>query len=49
MALSARHLLPDGDALWAQQAPGNATGVRVLQAAGYRPVGAGVLLSAPDN
>lgn len=46
LALSARHLLPEGDALWAQQAPGNATSVRVFQAAGYRPVGAEALLVA---
>lgn len=45
LALSARHLLPEGDVLWAQQAPGNATSVRVFQAAGYRPVGAEVLLT----
>lgn len=46
LALSARHLLPEGDALWAQQAPGNATSVRAFQAAGYRPVGAEALLVA---
>ncbi|WP_441247729.1 GNAT family N-acetyltransferase [Kitasatospora sp. McL0602] len=44
LATAARHLLPEGDTLWAQQAPGNATSVRVFQAAGYRPVGAEALL-----
>lgn len=44
LAVGARHLLPEGDVLWAQQAPGNATSVRAFQAAGYRPVGAEVLL-----
>ncbi|MDH6137611.1 GNAT superfamily N-acetyltransferase [Kitasatospora sp. MAA4] len=44
LALSARHLLPEGEAVWAQQAPGNATSVRTFQAAGYRPVGAEALL-----
>ncbi|GAB2694316.1 GNAT family N-acetyltransferase [Kitasatospora kifunensis] len=47
LAISARHLLPEGDVLWAQQAPGNAASVRAFQAAGYRPVGAEVLLSRP--
>ncbi|MCX4744689.1 GNAT family N-acetyltransferase [Kitasatospora sp. NBC_01287] len=45
LGISARHLLPEGDVVWAQQAPGNATSVRAFQAAGYRPVGAEVLLS----
>ncbi|WP_329571032.1 GNAT family N-acetyltransferase [Kitasatospora sp. NBC_01266] len=45
LAVSARHLLPEGDTVWAQQAPGNATSVRAFQAAGYRPVGAEVLLT----
>ncbi|MFF3070358.1 GNAT family N-acetyltransferase [Kitasatospora sp. NPDC057904] len=44
LATAARHLLPEGDVLWAQQAPGNATSVRAFQAAGYKPVGAEVLL-----
>ncbi|WP_354643780.1 GNAT family N-acetyltransferase [Kitasatospora camelliae] len=44
LAVAARHLLPEGDVLWAQQAPGNATSVRTFQAAGYRPIGAEVLL-----
>ncbi|MFD0274166.1 GNAT family N-acetyltransferase [Kitasatospora sp. NPDC127111] len=44
LATSARHLLPEGGWIWAQQAPGNATSVRAFQAAGYRPVGAETLL-----
>ncbi|MEV7781783.1 GNAT family N-acetyltransferase [Kitasatospora sp. NPDC088351] len=46
LALSARHLLPEGEWIWAQQAPGNAASVRAFQAAGYRPVGAETLLVA---
>ncbi|MGF1427893.1 N-acetyltransferase family protein [Kitasatospora sp. LaBMicrA B282] len=45
LGVSARHLVPEGGVVWAQQAPGNATSVRAFQAAGYRPVGAEVLLS----
>ncbi|WP_189920216.1 GNAT family N-acetyltransferase [Kitasatospora xanthocidica] len=44
LATAARHLLPAGTAVWAQQAPGNAPSVRAFQAAGYRPVGAEALL-----
>lgn len=46
LATAARHLVPEGGGVWAQQAPGNAPSVRAFQAAGYRPVGAEVLLSA---
>ncbi|MEU9097321.1 GNAT family N-acetyltransferase [Streptomyces sp. NPDC048361] len=46
LALSARHLVPDG-VLWAQQSPGNARSVRTFQAAGFRPVGSEALLIAP--
>ncbi|MCC9308128.1 GNAT family N-acetyltransferase [Kitasatospora sp. RB6PN24] len=46
LAVSARHLVPAGDVVWAQQAPGNAKSVRAFQAAGYQPVGAEVLLTA---
>ncbi|HZG06574.1 MAG TPA: GNAT family N-acetyltransferase [Streptomyces sp.] len=49
LALSARHLVPAGAPLWAQQAPGNAPSVRAFQAAGYRPVGAEVLLAARER
>ncbi|MBO1415476.1 GNAT family N-acetyltransferase [Streptomyces sp. FH025] len=44
LATAARHLLPEGGAVWAQQAPGNAPSVRAFQAAGYRPAGAEALL-----
>jgi GNAT superfamily N-acetyltransferase len=44
LAAAARHLVPDGAALWAQIAPGNAASVRAFLAAGYRPAGAEVLL-----
>ncbi|MFB7663302.1 GNAT family N-acetyltransferase [Kitasatospora sp. NPDC056138] len=44
LAVTARHLLPEGEHLWAQQSPGNATSVRTFQAAGYRPVGSEALL-----
>ncbi|GGU96458.1 N-acetyltransferase [Streptomyces albospinus] len=41
---AARHLVPAGELLWAQVAPGNARSVRALLAAGFRPVGAEALL-----
>jgi GNAT superfamily N-acetyltransferase len=44
LALAARHLVPDGEPLWAQIAPGNAASVRALLAAGYVPMGAETLL-----
>lgn len=48
LARAARQLLPPGaGAVWAQVSPGNAASVRTLLAAGYRPVGAEVLLVAP--
>ncbi|WP_101254910.1 GNAT family N-acetyltransferase [Streptomyces barkulensis] len=46
LARAARHLVPDGEPVWAQQAAGNARSVRAFQAAGFRPVGAEVLLTA---
>jgi GNAT superfamily N-acetyltransferase len=46
LAESARHMIPMGDAIWSQQAPGNARSVRAFQAAGYRAVGAEALLIA---
>ncbi|HJD83813.1 GNAT family N-acetyltransferase [Kitasatospora sp. NPDC059648] len=46
LAVAGRHLLPSGGTVWAQQAPGNAPSVRAFQAAGYRPIGAEVLLVA---
>ncbi|WP_026189179.1 hypothetical protein [Salinispora mooreana] len=44
LATAARHLVPTGQPVWAQQAAGNARSVRVFQAAGFRPVGAEALL-----
>jgi GNAT superfamily N-acetyltransferase len=44
LAVAARHLVPGGAPLWAQIAPGNAASLRAFLAAGYRPVGAEVLL-----
>jgi GNAT superfamily N-acetyltransferase len=49
LATAARHLVPDGQPLWAQQAAGNARSVRAFQAAGFRPVGAEALLLATDR
>lgn len=46
LARAARHLVPDGEPVWAQQAAGNARSVRAFQAAGFRPVGAELLLTA---
>lgn len=46
LAAAARHLVPAGEALWAQVAPGNAASVRCLLAAGFTPVGAEALLVA---
>ncbi|ELS56646.1 GNAT family N-acetyltransferase [Streptomyces viridochromogenes] len=44
LVTAARHLV--GEPLWVQVAPGNARSVRAFQAAGYRPVGAELLLLA---
>lgn len=46
LATAARHLVPEGQPVWAQQAAGNARSVRAFQAAGFRPVGAEALLIA---
>ncbi|MFD3514948.1 GNAT family N-acetyltransferase [Streptomyces sp. NPDC058657] len=46
LAESARHMIPAGEVVWSQQAPGNARSVRAFQAAGYRAVGAEALLIA---
>ncbi|SDK58580.1 GNAT family N-acetyltransferase [Nonomuraea jiangxiensis] len=46
LAGAARHLV--GEPLWAQVAPGNAASVRAFLAAGFVPVGAEVLLPAPE-
>jgi GNAT superfamily N-acetyltransferase len=43
VARAAVALVPPGEALWGQVAPGNAASLRALLAAGYTPVGAEVL------
>ena len=45
LARAARHLVPEGEPLWAQVAPANAASVRAFLAAGFTPVGAEVLLA----
>ncbi len=45
LAAAAPGLLPPGEPLWAQVAPANVASVRAFLAAGYRPVGAEVLLA----
>jgi hypothetical protein len=44
LAAAARHVVPDGRPVWAQCAPGNASSLRALLAAGYVPVGSEVIL-----
>lgn len=41
---ASRGLVPDGESLWAQVAPGNAASLRAVLAAGFRPLGSEVLL-----
>ena len=43
LVAAARHLVPAGGVLFAQVTPGNAASLRVVQAAGFRPIGAEVL------
>jgi GNAT superfamily N-acetyltransferase len=43
LVAAARHLTPPGVPLFAQVAPGNVASLRVVAAAGFRPVGAEVL------
>jgi GNAT superfamily N-acetyltransferase len=43
LVAAARHLIPPGEPLFAQVAPGNVASLRVVEAAGFRPVGAEVL------
>jgi len=43
MALAARTLIPEGEAVFAQVAPGNAASVRAVLAAGFHPIGSEVL------
>jgi GNAT superfamily N-acetyltransferase len=45
LATAARHLVPQGEPLFAQVTPGNVASVRVLLAAGYRPIASEVLLA----
>lgn len=45
---AARGLVPAGELVWAQVAPGNAASMRAALAAGFRPVGAEVLLRPPS-
>jgi GNAT superfamily N-acetyltransferase len=50
LVAAARHLTPPGEPLFAQVAPGNAASLRVVGAAGFRPIGAEVLFhrGGPD-
>ena len=43
LAAAARGLVPAGEHLFAQVAPGNVASLRAFLAAGYRPIGAEVL------
>ena len=43
LVAAARHLTPPGEPLFAQVALGNAASLRVVEAAGFRPIGAEVL------
>jgi GNAT superfamily N-acetyltransferase len=45
LASAARHLVSQGETVWAQIAPGNAASVRAFLGAGFRPIGAEVLLT----
>lgn len=49
LARAARHLVPQARPVWAQCAPGNASSLRALLAAGYTPVGSEVLLLPPTR
>src|SRR4029453_10676728 len=43
LVAAARHLTPPGEPVFAQVAPGNVASLRVVAAAGFRPLGAEVL------
>jgi GNAT superfamily N-acetyltransferase len=43
LVAAARHLTPPGEPLFAQVSPGNVASLRVVGAAGFRPIGAEVL------
>jgi GNAT superfamily N-acetyltransferase len=45
LAAAASSLVPPGEPVWAQVAPANVSSLRAFLAAGYRPVGAEVLLA----
>lgn len=49
LAAAAANMVPEGDAIWAQVAPGNATSMRSIIAAGYQPVGSEVLFVEHDK
>jgi hypothetical protein len=49
LALAARHVAPEGAAVFAQVAPGNAASLRAVLAAGYMPLGAEVLFGRPEE
>jgi hypothetical protein len=44
LAYAARYLIPDGEQLFVQVAPGNVPSLRAVLAAGFTPIGAEVLL-----
>jgi hypothetical protein len=46
VAAAARAVVPEGEPVWAQVAPGNAASMRSTAAAGFVPVGAEVLFVA---
>ena len=46
LLLGARSLIPEGDVVFAQVAPGNAASLRAFLAAGFRPIGSEVLFLA---
>jgi L-amino acid N-acyltransferase YncA len=45
LATAARHLIPPGEMVWSQQAAGHAQSIRTFQAAGFRPIGAELLMT----
>jgi GNAT superfamily N-acetyltransferase len=49
LATAARHLVPQGETVWAQIAPGNAASVRAFLHGGFRPIGAEVLLTPASS
>jgi hypothetical protein len=49
VAAAAVAIVPAGEPIWAQVAPGNAASMRAVAAAGYRPMGSEVLFVAADQ